>query len=173
MKKLIPLILFVIISIFLYFSLNTTSNKLPSPLLGKIFPEIEAEDFYSDESVLLSDLFSDKMSLVNVWASWCVTCRQEHQMMMKIANNKDLQLIGINYKDTRANGEKYLKVMGNPYDVIVFDPSGKIGLDLGVYATPETFLVNNKGVILYKHIGMIDSKVWEEGFIPYIRNKSI
>jgi len=173
MKKLIPLILFVIISIFLYFSLNTTSNKLPSPLLGKIFPEIEAEDFYSDESVLLSDLFSDKMSLVNVWASWCVTCRQEHQMIMKIANNKDLQLIGINYKDTRANGEKYLKVMGNPYDVIVFDPSGKIGLDLGVYATPETFLVNNKGVILYKHIGMIDPKVWEEGFIPYIRNKSI
>ena len=157
MKKLIPLILFVIISIFLYFSLNTTSNKLPSPLLGKIFPEIEAEDFYSDESVLLSDLFSDKMSLVNVWASWCVTCRQEHQMIMKIANNKDLQLIGINYKDTRANGEKYLKVMGNPYDVIVFDPSGKIGLDLGVYATPETFLVNNKGVILYKHIGMIDA----------------
>ena len=173
MKKLIPLILFVIISIFLYFSLNTTSSKLPSPLLGKIFPEIEAEDFYSDESVLLSDLFSDNMSLVNVWASWCVTCRQEHQMIMKIANNKDLQLIGINYKDTRADGEKYLKVMGNPYDVIVFDPSGKIGLDLGVYATPETFLVNNKGVILYKHIGMIDAKVWEEGFIPYIRNKSI
>ena len=173
MKKLIPLILFVIISIFLYFSLNTTSNKLPSPLLGKIFPEIEAEDFYSDESVLLSDLFSDNMSLVNVWASWCVTCRQEHQMMMKIANNKDLQLIGINYKDTRVDGERYLKVMGNPYDVIVFDPSGKIGLDLGVYATPETFLVNNKGVILYKHIGMIDAKVWEEGFIPYIENKSI
>ena len=173
MKKLIPLILFVFISIFLYFSLNTTSSKLPSPLLGKIFPEIEAEDFYSDESVLLSDLFSDNMSLVNVWASWCVTCRQEHQMMMKIANNKDLQLIGINYKDTRANGEKYLKVMGNPYDVIVFDPSGKIGLDLGVYATPETFLVNNKGVILYKHIGAIDAKVWEEGFIPYIRNKAI
>ena len=173
MKKLIPLILFVIISIFLYFSLNTTSSKLPSPLLGKIFPEIEAEDFYSDESVLLSDLFSDKMSLVNVWASWCVTCRQEHQMMMKIANNKDLQLIGINYKDTRADGERYLKVMGNPYDVIVFDPSGKIGLDLGVYATPETFLVNNKGVILYKHIGAIDAKVWEEGFIPYIGNKAI
>ena len=173
MKKLIPLILFVIISIFLYFSLNTTSNKLPSPLLGKIFPEIEAEDFYSDESVLLSDLFSDKMSLVNVWASWCVTCRQEHQMIMKIANNKDLQLIGINYKDTRVDGERYLKVMGNPYDVIVFDPSGKIGLDLGVYATPETFLVNNKGVILYKHIGAIDAKVWEEGFIPYIRNKAI
>ena len=133
MKKLITLILFVVIVVFLYFSLNSNSNKLPSPLLGKMFPNIEAQDFYSDESVLLTDLFSDNnMSLVNVWASWCVTCRQEHQMMMKIANNKDLQLIGINYKDTKADGEKYLEVMGNPFDVIVFDPSGMIGLDLGV-----------------------------------------
>ena len=173
MKKLIPLILFVVIAVFLYFSLNATSSKLPSPLLGKMFPKVEAEDFYSDESVLLTNLFNDKMSLVNVWASWCVTCRQEHQMMMKIANNKDLQLIGINYKDTRADGERYLEMMGNPFDVIVFDPSGKIGLDLGVYATPETFLVNQKGVILYKHIGAIDSKVWEEGFIPHIKKKVI
>ena len=173
MKKLIPLILFIVIAVFLYFSLNSNSSKLPSPLLGKMFPNIEAKDFYSNESVLLTDLFSEKMSLVNVWASWCVTCRQEHQMMMKIANNKNLQLIGINYKDTRADGEKYLKLMGNPFDVIIFDPSGKIGLDLGVYATPETFLVNQQGVILYKHIGVIDSKVWEEGFIPYIKKKVI
>ncbi len=173
MKKLIPLILFVVICIFLYFSLNSPSSKLPSPLLGKMFPNIEAEDFYSDESVLLTDLFSDNMSLVNVWASWCVTCRQEHQMMMKIADNEDLQLIGINFKDTRVDGERYLEVMGNPFDVIVFDPSGKIGLDLGVYATPETFLVNQQGLILYKHIGAIDSKVWEEGFIPYIKKKVI
>ena len=173
MKKLIPLILFVVIAVFLYFSLNTTSSKLTSPLLGKMFPNIEAKDFYSDESVLLTKLFSEKMSLVNVWASWCVTCRQEHQMMMKIASNKDLQLIGINYKDTRADGERYLKMMGNPFDIIVFDPSGKIGLDLGVYATPETFLVDQQGVILYKHIGAIDSKVWEEGFIPHIKKKII
>ena len=138
-----------------------------------MFPNIEANDFYSDESVLLTNLFSEKMSLVNVWASWCVTCREEHQMMMKISNNKDLQLIGINYKDTRTDGERYLDVMGNPFDIIVFDPNGKIGLDLGVYATPETFLVNKKGVILYKHIGAIDSKVWEEGFIPHIKKQII
>jgi len=173
MKKFIPLILFLFIAVFLYFSLNSNSSKLPSPLLGKMFPNIEAKDFYSDESVLLTDLFSDNISLVNVWASWCVTCRQEHQMMMKIAKNNNLQLIGINYKDTRADGERYLEVMGNPFDVIVFDPSGKIGLDLGVYATPETFLVNQQGVILFKHIGAIDSKVWEEDFVPYIKKKVI
>ena len=173
MKKLVPLFLFIVITVFLYFSLNTTSNKLPSPLLGKMFPSIEAKDFYSDESVLLTNLFNEKMSLVNVWASWCVTCRQEHQMMMKIANNKDLQLIGINYKDKRVDGERYLEMMGNPFDVIVFDPIGKIGIELGVYATPETFLVDQKGVILYKHIGAIDSQVWEQGFIPHIKKKVI
>ena len=173
MKKLIPLILFVFIVVILYFSLNATSSKLPSPLLGKMFPNIEAKDFYSDESILLTNLFSEKMSLVNVWASWCVTCRQEHQMMMKIANNKDLQLIGINYKDTRIDGERYLEMMGNPFDVIFFDPIGRIGLELGVYATPETFLVDQRGVILYKHIGAIDTKVWEEGFTPHIKKELI
>ncbi len=173
MKKLIPLILFVVLAVFLYFSLNSNSSKLPSPFLGNMFPNIEAKDFYSDESILLTDLFSEKMSLVNVWASWCTTCRQEHHMMMKIANNKDLQLIGINYKDSRVNGKRYLEMMGNPFDVIVFDPSGKIGLDLGVYATPETFLVNQKGVILYKHIGAIDSKIWKEDFIPHLKKKVI
>ena len=173
MKKLIPLILFIVITVFLYLSLNSDSSKLPSPLLGKMFPNIEAKDFYSNDSVLLADLFSENMSLVNVWASWCVTCRQEHQMMMKIANNKDLQLIGINYKDTRTDGEKFLEIMGNPFDVIIFDPNGKIGLDLGVYATPETFLVNQQGVILYKHIGAINSKVWEESFLPHIKKKII
>ena len=173
MKKLIPLIVFIVIAFFLYFSLNSTSNKLPSPLLGKMFPNIQAKDFYSNESVLLTDLFNEKMSLVNVWASWCITCRQEHQMIMKIANNKDVQLIGINYKDTMADGKKYLEMMGNPFDIIIFDPSGKIGLDLGVYATPETFLVDQQGVILHKHIGAIDSKVWEEDFVPHIKNKVI
>ena len=173
MKKLIPLILFFAIAVFLYLSLNATSSKLPSPLLGKIFPNIEAKDFYSDESVLLTNLFNEKISIVNVWASWCVTCRQEHQMMMKIANNQDLQLIGINYKDTRLDGEKYLELMGNPFDIIIFDPNGKIGLDLGVYATPETFLVNQEGLILFKHIGEIDSKIWEEGFMSHIKKQII
>jgi len=173
MKKLIPLIVFIVIAFFLYFSLNSTSNKLPSPLLGKMFPNIQAKDFYSNESVLLTDLFNEKMSLVNVWASWCITCRQEHQMIMKIANNKDVQLIGINYKDTMADGKKYLEMMGNPFDVILFDPNGKIGLELGVYATPETFLVNQQGVIMHKHIGAIDSKIWEEDFVPYIKQKAI
>ena len=92
-------------------------------------------------------------------------------MIMSIAKNTELQLIGINYKDTRIDGEKYLEVMGNPFDLIIFDPNGKIGMDLGVYATPETFLVNQDGLILYKHIGEINSRVWEDNFAIHL-NKS-
>jgi cytochrome c biogenesis protein CcmG/thiol:disulfide interchange protein DsbE len=83
---------------------------------------------------------------------------------MNIAENTDIQMIGIDYKDTRENGAKYLEIMGNPFDEIIFDPNGKIGMELGVYATPETFLVNEKGVILYKHIGEIDQNVWDKNF---------
>ncbi len=171
MKKIIPLILFLVIAVFLFLSLNSNPSKLPSPLLGKTFPSIEGKDFYTDEPVKATELFADKMTLVNVWASWCTTCRKEHEMIMSIAKNTELQLIGVNYKDTKVDGEKYLEVMGNPFDFIIFDPNGKIGMDLGVYATPETFLVNQDGVILYKHIGEIDSKVWEGNFAIYL-NKS-
>ena len=170
MKKLIPLILFIIIAVFLFFSLNSDPSKLPSPLLGKMFPSIQGKDFYTDETIDVSNLLANKMSLVNVWASWCTTCRKEHQMIMNIAKNTDLQMIGIDYKDTRENGAKYLEIMGNPFDQILFDLNGKIGIDLGVYATPETFLVNEKGVILYKHIGEIDQKVWDKNFAIHLKS---
>jgi cytochrome c biogenesis protein CcmG/thiol:disulfide interchange protein DsbE len=171
MKKIIPLISFLVITVFLFLSLNSNSTKLPSPLLGKTFPIIEGKDFYTNEPVKSTELFADKMTLVNVWASWCITCRKEHEMIMDIAKNTDLQLIGVNYKDTKVDGERYLEVMGNPFDRIIFDPNGEIGMDLGVYATPETFLVNQDGLILYKHIGEIDSKVWKDNFAIYL-NKS-
>ena len=133
-----------------------------------MFPVIEGKDFYTDETIIVADLFDNKMSLVNVWASWCTTCRKEHQMIMNIAKNTDLQIIGIDYKDTRENGAQYLEIMGNPFDEILFDPDGKIGLDLGVYATPETFLVNEEGLILYKHIGEINQNVWEKNFVVHL-----
>jgi len=168
MKKLIPLALFLIIAIFLFLSLSSDPSKLPSPFLGKMFPSIEGKDFYTDETIKVSEILDNKMTLVNVWASWCTTCRKEHQMIMNIAKNTDLQLIGIDYKDTREEGAEYLERLGNPYDEIIFDPAGKIGMELGVYATPETFLVNEQGFILYKHIGEITQRVWDENFVVHL-----
>jgi len=169
MKKIIPLLVFIVIGIFLFMSLNSNPNKLPSPLVGKKFPIVEGADFYTNENVKLNDLMGNQIALVNVWASWCVTCRKEHQMIMNIAKNNNLKLIGINYKDTRSDGDEYLKVMGNPFDEIVFDPKGQIGMELGVYATPETFLINKKGLIIHKHIGEITKDVWTENFAPLIK----
>lgn len=168
MKKILPLLVFLVVGVFLFLSLNSDPNKLPSPLVGKKFPIIEGNDFYSNETVKLNDLMDNNLALVNVWASWCVTCRKEHQVIMNIAKNTNLKLIGINYKDTKSDGEEYLKVMGNPFDEIVFDPNGEIGMELGVYATPETFLISREGLIIHKHIGEITKEIWNENFLPLI-----
>ena len=168
MKKILPLLVFLVVGVFLFLSLNSDPNKLPSPLVGKKFPIIEGTDFYSNETVKLNDLMDNNLALVNVWASWCVTCRKEHQVIMNIAKNTNLKLIGINYKDTKNDGEEYLKVMGNPFDEIVFDPNGEIGMELGVYATPETFLISREGLIIHKHIGEITKEIWNENFLPHI-----
>ena len=168
MKKILPLIVFLVVGVFLFLSLNSDPNKLPSPLVGKKFPIIEGTDFYSNETVKLNDLMDNNLALVNVWASWCVTCRKEHQVIMNIAKNNNLKLIGINYKDTKSDGKEYLKVMGNPFDEIVFDPNGEIGMELGVYATPETFLISREGLIIHKHIGEITKEIWNENFLPLI-----
>ncbi|MCS5592216.1 MAG: DsbE family thiol:disulfide interchange protein [Gammaproteobacteria bacterium] len=173
MKKLIPLITFIAISIFLYLSLNSNPRELPSPLIDKAFPDIEVEDFYTGEVTSIRDTFSNNTTLVNVWASWCTTCRAEHKMLMNIARDVPIQLIGLNYKDTREDANKTLEFMGNPFDLIVFDPKGKAGLELGVYATPETFLVNQQGVIVHKHIGEITQAVWTQEFLPRIAKKNI
>ena len=169
MKKIIPLVIFIIIGIFLFLSLNSNPNKLPSPLVGKMFPELEGKDFYTNEKVKLNDLMDNELTLVNVWASWCATCRKEHQMIMNIAKNESLQLIGINYKDQKNDGQKYLEIMGNPFDEIIFDPEGRIGMELGVYATPETFLINKDGLIVYKHIGEITPEVWNQNFLVQLK----
>ena len=166
MKKILPLLVFLVFGVFLFLSLNSDPNKLPSPLVGKKFPIIEGTDFYSNETVKLNDLMDNNLALINVWASWCVTCRKEHQVIMNIAKNNNLKLIGINYKDTKSDGRQYLKVMGNPFDEIVFDPNGEIGMELGVYATPETFLISREGLIIYKHIGEITKEIWNEDFLP-------
>ena len=168
MKKILPLLVFLVVGVLLFLSLNSDPNKLPSPLVGKKFPIIEGNDFYSNETVKLNDLMDNKLALVNVWASWCVTCRKEHQVIMNIAKNTNLKLIGINYKDTKSDGREYLKVMGNPFDEIVFDPNGEIGMELGVYATPETFLISREGLIIHKHIGEITKEIWNENFLPLI-----
>lgn len=173
MSKFAPLTIFVILAWFLFDGLGRDTKKLPSPLVGKPFPNLMVEDFKTAESYSTHSLLKDQVSLVNMWASWCVTCRAEHQMLMEIAKTNSVQMVGVNYKDTRKEGQVFLNRLGNPYDKIIFDESGKLGLELGVYATPETFVVDGQGIIRDKHIGELTPSIWKERFLPLIQQLKI
>lgn len=192
MNKFLPLVLFVILAWFLYDGLGRNTQKLPSPLIGQTFPNIEVEDFYTGEKYASLDKLKNHISLVNVWASWCVTCHVEHSMLNKISKTNLVQMVGINYKDnamfsstlrgkksqkcsyeTRDDtkfGDCFLSMRGNPFEVIIFDEFGKLGLELGVYRVPETFLINQKGVIIYKHLGEITPFIWENEIKPLVQS---
>ena len=145
---------------------NDESNELPSLVAeSNVFQMIKGKDLYSDEIIKVSEILPIQHTLVNVWASWCTTCRKEHQMLMDISEGTNLQLLGINFKDTRKDAMQYLRTFGNPFDTVIFDPSGNISEELGVYATPVTFLINKENSeIVYKHIGELTEEVWDKNF---------
>ncbi len=169
MSKFLPLVLFIVLAYFLFDGLGRDSKKIPSPLIGESFPNLEVEDFHSSEKYLIQDRLKGQISLVNVWASWCVTCRAEHEVLKFIAKTNTLQMIGINYKDTKKDGLDFLQILGNPFEFIVVDAQGTLGLELGVYATPETFIVDQNGVIRFKHIGEITPYIWQNEIEPLTR----
>ena len=164
---------FLIITVFmalfltLYFNLGSEKN-IQSPLIGKKHPNFSVNSWRDNSKKLNNNIFNNKFSIINVWASWCTTCYAEHKVLMKISQQKKVQIVGINYKDDKKNANKFLHKLGNPYEKILFDPKGDIGLELGVYAVPETFLVNQKGVIIYRHIGELKYDVWLDKFLPFI-----
>ena len=181
MSKFLPLALFIVLAWFLLEGLGKDPKKLPSPLIGKAFPNLEVEDFHTGEKFFTKDRLKDKFSLVNVWASWCATCHVEHRMLIKIAKTNIVQMVGINYKDKKKLsrcvevdrdqtnfGDCFLSMRGNPFDFVIFDELGKLGLELGVYRVPETFLINDKGVIVFKHLGEVTQKLWDEEMLPLI-----
>ena len=154
MGKFLPLALFVVLAYFLLDGLGRDTKKLPSPLIGKNFPNIEVVDFHTGEKFFTQDRLKDKFSLVNVWASWCATCHVEHQMLINIAKSNSVQMMGINYKDKKKSSTCV--------------EAGKLGLELGVYRVPETFLVNDKGVIIFKHLGEVTPSIWKNDILPLI-----
>ncbi|HIG88944.1 DsbE family thiol:disulfide interchange protein [Candidatus Thioglobus sp.] len=173
MKKFIPLILFVVLVGFLYVGLSLDPKKLPSPLIGKPFPSLEVRDFHTGEKFLIKERLKGKVSVVNGWASWCATCRVEHKMLMNISKKKVVQMVGVNYKDTKKEGSQFLEILGNPFEFIIFDNLGELGLELGIYAMPETFIVDKQGVIRFKRIGEVTQKIWDKEMLPLIKELKI
>ena len=169
LKPLIPLALFLALAALLFYGLGTDPSKVPSPLVGKPVPQFSLPAL-QDPSRIVSDAdLKGKISLVNVWASWCVSCRAEHEELMKLSREeKELQILGLNWKDDPNDATRMLRKYGDPYVVSAFDPDNRVGIHWGVYGAPETFLVDFDGIIRHKHIGPIDRKVWEESLRPLV-----
>ena len=167
MKRLIlllPLALFLGVAVFLYRGLFLNPQELPSALIDKPLPAFSLPDL-KDEQRLSTEKDLKGPALVNVWATWCPTCKAEHQMLNQLAK-AGVVIHGVNYKDDSVAARQWLKDYLDPYQVNVADPQGSLGINLGVYGAPETFLIDAQGIIRHKYVGAIDERVWREELAP-------
>ena len=165
-KKILALpsvVFFLILSIFFYLLIiDRNPSEIPSNLLNKNVPIFEAESLLKDKRFISSNEFKNEIILVNFFATWCKPCRDEHVYIMRFANEREIKVIGINYKDNTEKTIKWLKDLGNPYKDILIDKNGKIAIDWGVYGIPETFIINSNGIIKYRHVGPITNKIYKK-----------
>jgi cytochrome c biogenesis protein CcmG/thiol:disulfide interchange protein DsbE len=164
-----PLGLFLALAVVLMVGLKLDPREVPSPLIGKPAPTFVASTLDKPEATIKRDDLLGKVWLLNVWASWCSACREEHPVLVEFAKRGLVPVYGLNYKDQRADGLGWLQKFGNPYTDSVFDPDGRIGIDYGVYGVPETFVIDRAGVIRYKHIGPVTPEVLRERIEPLLR----
>lgn len=169
LRYLLPLIIFIVVSGFLYKGLFLDPHRVPSPFINKPAP-----DFTLQKLENMSEQFSNKemlgkVWLLNVWASWCVACRQEHPVLIQMARQRDVPIYGLNYKDAPSAAKQWLKQRGNPYELNAVDYKGDVGINYGVYGVPETFIIDKRGIIRHKVIGPITQEILHECVIPLVK----
>ena len=169
LKFLIPLGLFLVLAGFLAVGLNLNPREVPSPLIGKPAPGFDLTMLDAPDQRLKRDDLLGKVWVLNVWASWCAPCREEHPLVVELARRKLAPVYGLNYKDTRPAGLAFLTQLGNPYEASLFDADGRVGIDYGVYGVPETFVVDKQGTIRYKQIGPLTPEVIEKKIVPLLK----
>ena len=160
----LPFAIFIIILLTFFYLLLIDRNpsKVPSALINNYIPDFEANSLFKSEKFYSSDKFGNEITLVNFFATWCKPCRDEHIYLQRFQNEKGLNIVGINYKDNPKKTKQWLQRLGNPYSNIAIDNKGKIAIDWGVYGIPETFVVNSKGIIKFRHVGPINKKIYNE-----------
>ena len=168
MRFAIPIVVFLLLVVVFSFGLFNDPRELPSPFLGEQAPTFEVASLTEPDRMVGSAEYEGRMALVNVWATWCGGCRQEHPFLMKLAQSGAIPIYGINWRDSRPEALGWLQQLGDPYVFSAFDADGRVGIDWGVYGAPETFLISPEGVVLYKHLGPLNAAVWEEDFVPLI-----
>ncbi|MEK7836167.1 MAG: DsbE family thiol:disulfide interchange protein [Pseudomonadota bacterium] len=167
-RFLVPLAVFIVMVAFLAVGLGLNPREIPSPLINKAAPAFQLPQLHQPDKTFSQQDMKGKVWLLNVWASWCVSCRQEHPLLVEFARAKVAPLVGLDYKDQRADGLRWLKQFGNPYDFSAFDADGRVGIDYGVYGVPETYVIDKAGVIRYKHIGPVTVDALKDTIIPLI-----
>lgn len=169
MRFLIPLAVFVVMVVFLAIGLTLDPREVPSPFIGKPAPAFTLPQVADAGKTLSPVDFKGQVALVNVWASWCVSCRQEHPVLLELARKNLVPIYGLNYKDEREDALAWLKQFGNPYSASAFDADGRTGIDWGVYGVPETFVIDREGIIRHKQTGPITPEILETKLLPLIR----
>jgi cytochrome c biogenesis protein CcmG, thiol:disulfide interchange protein DsbE len=168
LRFLIPLAIFVVLAGFLFKGLFLNPREVPSPLIDKPAPQFTLSQLAEPGKTFGASEMKGQVWLLNVWASWCVACRQEHPLLVELSKQKAVPIIGLNYKDKPDAAAGWLAQFGNPYNLSVQDTDGRVGIDYGVYGVPETFLIDKNGVIRYKQIGPITEEVWTKTMLPKI-----
>lgn len=171
-RFLIPFALFAVLIYFFFVGLSLNPREIPSPLVNKPAPPFNLPQLHEPSKNLGVEDMRGKVWIFNVWASWCVSCREEHPLWVAFARNNSLPIVGLNYKDKRPEALNWLLQLGNPYVVSVMDSEGRTGIDYGVYGVPETYVIDRQGIIRMKHIGPINEVVLQAKILPMVKELS-
>jgi cytochrome c biogenesis protein CcmG/thiol:disulfide interchange protein DsbE len=167
-----PFALFVALVVLLGIGLTLNPREVPSPLVGKPAPHFELPQLHAADQTFSPQEMLGKVWMLNVWASWCESCRVEHPVLMALSRSGTVPIYGLNYKDGRQDGIDWLRKFGDPYRLSAFDSTGRVGIDYGVYGVPETYVIDKRGVIRYKRIGIVTPEIVREKIAPLVSQLS-
>lgn len=173
LRRFMPFIVFVIFAGLLLYMLTLMNQgdynprDIPTEFIGKTAPEFALPDLINPDQIVSSSEMKGKTWLLNVWATWCRECWREHEYLVKLAEQRNINIIGLNWRDERAEAIKMIRQLGNPFSQIAFDPNSEAVIDWGVYGAPETFLIDKDGIVREKHKGALNEVVWQAKFAPY------
>lgn len=168
-RALLPLLAFIVLVVFLAIGLTKDPRKLPSPFIGKAAPAFSLPLLHQLDKTFAPKSLLGKVWVLNVWASWCVSCRAEHPVLNELVKTNKINLIGLNYKDDVADARRWLSNYGDPYQLSISDVEGLVGIDWGVYGVPETFVMDKKGIVRLKHTGPVTRKDVKDKIIPLLK----
>jgi cytochrome c biogenesis protein CcmG/thiol:disulfide interchange protein DsbE len=169
LRFVLPVVVFAALVLLLIYGLGGNPAAVPSPFIGKPAPAFSLPDLEDPTRTVSTDDFAGRYALVNVWATWCPGCREEHGFLLTLSQREEIPIYGLNWRDDREAARRWLAELGDPYVATAFDPEDRVGIDWGVYGAPETFLIGPDGTVLHKHVSPLTEDVWQREFVPLIR----